>query len=181
MPIYQSSLPGCLLPSLLYFPTSPSFISLCALRPDRALSPRRGSSALQERLHSSSPTNQFPLESVTLLLFYFLFLQRLSPPPFSRSTFLPCPVLPFCIAPQPSSLPALFKPSLLPPPVLPLFGRLLKFCLIRSMLSGDLFPFSTSHSLPGPCPFSVCLAFRWLEFMGTGGRLWWSILNCTLF
>lgn len=61
-------------PAVLHFPTSPSFISLCALRPDRALSPRRGSSALRERLRSSSLANQFPPESVTPVLFFFIFI-----------------------------------------------------------------------------------------------------------
>lgn len=130
-------------PAVLHFPTFPSFISLCALRPDRALSPRRGSSALREHLRSSSLANQFPPESVTPVLFFFCEGSHLPspPPPLSPAPHLSCPILPFCTAQPLSSLPAPFNPLLLPPPVLPLFGHLSKFCLIRSMLSGDLFPF----------------------------------------
>lgn len=66
MPIFPS------LPSLPS-PPPPSFISLAAPRPERALSPRRGSSALRERLRSSSPANQFPPESVTPVLLFIYF------------------------------------------------------------------------------------------------------------
>lgn len=82
-------------PAVLHFPTSPSFISLCALRPDRALSPRRGSSDLRERLRSSSLANQFPPESVTPVLFFF-FCEGSHPPHLLLPLFLP---LHICRAP----------------------------------------------------------------------------------
>lgn len=128
------------------------------------------------------PTNQFPPESVTSHFSYthLPFLLPLFSPAPHQFHVLHIPIL-YDFAAQ--HLTCFFKPVIASSSCSSLVFALLlspSISLIISVLSGDLFspnpptP-SQSSSLSSPIRYIGCV------FMGTGGRLRWSVLSYSLF
>lgn len=179
-----------LLLSSLHFTCPCSILFLHSSLPPSAayspLLPLRGLLALQEFLLSSSPL----INSLLSQSLPFLFFSPLPPmscsPLFSSFTLIwsayfsflhtPClfssPVFCFFLFSNKSSLPLSVHLLICSPA--------LSFSLIMSVLSGDLL----HPKPPTPSPSSSLFLFSsfcWLSFMGTGRRLWWSILSYGLF